>query len=66
MLDILLGDVFVRTPIIVTCKEIHFQMQTKNGGLGEEPLEKCLLPKPFRLQENAFSVSSSIPSLSEN
>jgi len=35
-------------------------------GLGTKPPDKFLLTTPFRLLENAFSASLSIPSLVEN
>ena len=37
----------------------------ENGGLGAEAPEKFLLATPFRLLQNTFSASSSIPGFLE-
>ena len=55
-----------RSPILVTYNGIHAQLQKTEGGQGAEPLEKDLLAMPFRLLENTFSTSSSIPGFLDN
>ena len=54
------------TPISVTYNGIHVEMEKTERGPGGGAPRKILLATPFRLLENAFSASSSIPGFLEN
>ena len=61
-----LGNVLARTLLLVTYNGIHVEMENIEWGPGGGAPRKILLATPFRLLENAFSASSSIPGFLEN
>ena len=65
-LAIHLGNVLAWTLILVTYNGIHVEMESMEREPGGGAPRKILLATPFRLLENAFSASSSIPGFLEN
>ena len=66
MLDMNLGNVLSRTPILVTCNGIQVQMQKKEWESGGSAPKNIFADHALQVAGNAILASPHIPSLLEN